>query len=91
MSGNAKLMIIGYGFGDEHINSLLVEASLERGLQVYILDPRGLGLFEPPPSAQIRMPNRFADLRITGVSTRTLDAVFRGDSLQLESLIRFAA
>jgi SIR2-like domain len=91
MSGNAKLMIIGYGFADQHINSLLIQASRERGLQIYLLDPRGLAIFEPAPSAQIRLPSPFAELRITGVSTRTLDAVFRGDSLQLESLMRFAA
>jgi hypothetical protein len=36
-----KLIIIGYGFGDEHINSLLADAvNLQRGLEIHIVSPK---------------------------------------------------
>lgn len=34
-----RLFIIGYGFGDEHINSVLSEAVREHRLKIYILSP----------------------------------------------------
>jgi len=90
MAGGTKLMVIGYSFHDDHINKAIVRASNEAGLQIYLVEPRGLGVFERYPSTAIRGPNELDDLRITGVSTRTFDAIFRGDSLQLQSLMRFA-
>lgn len=36
---NTKLLIIGYGFGDEHINSVLRKSILEKNLQLYIINP----------------------------------------------------
>lgn len=34
-----RLLVIGYGFGDEHINSVLSEAVREHRLKIYILSP----------------------------------------------------
>ncbi|MCO5382418.1 MAG: SIR2 family protein [Methanosarcina barkeri] len=34
-----RLLVIGYGFGDEHINSILSEAVREHKLKIYILSP----------------------------------------------------
>lgn len=34
-----RLLVIGYSFGDEHINSVLSEAVREHGLKIYILSP----------------------------------------------------
>lgn len=87
MAGNTKLMVIGYSFRDEHINGALLRASKEAGLQVYIVDPRGLDVLNEHPA---RAYNPLQALRVSGVSSRTLDAIFRGDSLQLQSLMRFA-
>lgn len=36
--GSHNLIVIGYGFGDEHINSVLAEA-VQIGLKIYILSP----------------------------------------------------
>ena len=83
-------MVIGYGFRDAHINEALIKASREANLQIYLVEPRGLDVFQRYPLTAIRGPNELDDLRITGVSTRTFDAIFRGDSLQLQSLMRFA-
>jgi hypothetical protein len=40
--GNKKLLIIGYGFGDEHINKLLVEAIQKHGLKIYIITTQSI-------------------------------------------------
>jgi hypothetical protein len=37
---NARLMIIGYSFGDEHINEIIAEAC-SKGLKLFIIDPNG--------------------------------------------------
>jgi len=90
MRGDQRLLVIGYSFRDAHVNEAIVRASREARLQAYIVDPRGLEVLERNRGAQIRGPNELDDLRIAGVSLRTMDAIFRGgDSLQLESLMRF--
>ncbi len=37
--GEAKLLIIGYSFSDQHVNLALLEAIKERGLKLYIISP----------------------------------------------------
>lgn len=37
---NRRLLIIGYGFRDEHINEILVEAIRKHGLKIYIISPQ---------------------------------------------------
>lgn len=38
--GNKKLLIIGYGFGDQHINKILVDGVEKHSLKVYIISTR---------------------------------------------------
>jgi hypothetical protein len=35
-AGDARLMVVGYGFGDEHINATIAEAIVKHGLKVFI-------------------------------------------------------
>jgi hypothetical protein len=42
-SGGARLLVIGYGFGDRHINKLLAQAVMQAGLRLYIVDVRQPG------------------------------------------------
>ena len=37
---DTRIMIIGYGFGDNHINNAL-NAAAARGLKAFIIDPNG--------------------------------------------------
>jgi len=37
--GDVKLVVIGYGFRDDHINSLLAKACEESGLKLFVLSP----------------------------------------------------
>jgi hypothetical protein len=41
--GNKKILIIGYGFNDQHVNQLLVTAVKEHGLKIYIISPEPMG------------------------------------------------
>ena len=88
-AGNSKLMVIGYGFGDPHINNELKEASERSDLNMYLVDPAGLQLFEPPANQAIGRMKKFPEFRWIGVSTRPFRDAFVGDRLQYESLVRF--
>jgi hypothetical protein len=46
---NRRLLIIGYGFGDEHINSVISNAVENYGLKIYIISP------EPPNKLKERL------------------------------------
>jgi hypothetical protein len=37
-AGNVRLLIVGYGFGDEHINAVIADAIENHGLRVFIWD-----------------------------------------------------
>jgi hypothetical protein len=38
--GDKKLLIMGYGFGDQHINHLLAEAVQRAGLRIFIISTK---------------------------------------------------
>lgn len=38
-AGSKKMLIIGYGFGDAHINAVLLKGVQEHGLSLYIINP----------------------------------------------------
>jgi hypothetical protein len=42
---NARLMVIGYSFGDAHINTAIREG-VERGLKLFIIHPRGIDVLD---------------------------------------------
>ena len=89
-AGNTRLMIIGYGFADEHVNTLIKDASLSYGLQTYLVNPAGLSVFDPPPHALIAPVNEtFNAMRLTGIMTRPFRDAFRVDELLFHSLWRF--
>lgn len=45
--GNKKIMIIGYGFQDQHINKIIWNGAKNHGLKVYIISPTPQQNFEP--------------------------------------------
>ncbi len=44
-AGNVKLLIIGYGFRDPHINKLLADACTNNGLKLFIVSPQNVEKF----------------------------------------------
>ena len=82
-----KLMVIGYGFRDDHINRVIVDAVYQHGVELYILDPKGKALSQVLSSsvhAGAAMAVHGYDLNdvfkegLAGVSTRPLLEIFSG-------------
>jgi hypothetical protein len=92
MRPDARLMVIGYGFADDHINRLLVESSQANpSLGVFHVHPDGRdavhrGARERVP---IYVPPSVASLPCIGESRRLLTTTFGGDTLEYEKLMRF--
>jgi hypothetical protein len=90
----ARLMIVGYGFSDEHINQILVESSAANpSLRFFHVHPDGRdaahrGLRERKP---IYQSAPVANLPCVGESRRPLTTTFGGDDLEFNKLMRFFA
>jgi hypothetical protein len=86
-----RLMTIGYGFGDQHINSEIVEsANADPAFGLFVVDPNGRRVFRPRPEGQIpagRLP--IEDVRYIGGSARPLRSTFTDDELERQKLMRF--
>jgi hypothetical protein len=82
---NTRLMIIGYGFGDVHINDSIVSGMLQ-GLEVFNINPSGieqlLTLFNSPASTKLQN-------QIIGASRRNLLEIFGNDTLEYSKILRF--
>lgn len=93
--GGTRLMVIGYGFRDTHINEVIMRAVNERGTQMFIIAPEGGDLarrVNPTHQAAIRVGT---DLEATfergliGASRRSLREIFGGDSIEFNKVMRF--
>jgi len=89
-----RLMIIGYGFADEHVNQLILDAwRANQSLGIYYIHPQGReairrGIHE---KALIQWTPPLADVPCIGESRRDLATTFGGDTLEYEKLMRFFA
>ena len=89
-AGDAKLMVVGYSFTDDHVNNVLEEASDRKGLKTYLVNPAGLAIFDPPPNALITSPSKvFKALKLSGILTRPFRDAFISDELAFNSFQRF--
>ncbi|MBI2768556.1 MAG: SIR2 family protein [Burkholderiales bacterium] len=79
MKSGTRLMVIGYSFGDDHINSVIREAG-QRGLQVFLVDPAGR---QAVPSSVLN------SVYLIGESLRPLTTTFGRDHLEWGKLARF--
>jgi hypothetical protein len=94
-SPNARLMVIGYGFGDQHINEL-IQSSKESGLKIFNINPDGAEQMRKQnrtrDSGQIPVPSELEPLfqdMIMGASRRNLKEIFGGDALEYSKVHRF--
>ena len=97
VAGNARLMAIGYGFRDEHINAAIARG-VERGLKLFIVAPEGAELARRlnPTRApgQITAPTPLEGLveeSLIGASRRGLREIFGHDDAEFAKLMRFFA
>jgi hypothetical protein len=87
-SSGARLMIIGYSFGDAHINQMIF-SGIDAGLKIFIIDPRGVDVIGSNHSLPLNpgFPIRNA---IIGASRRSLRNTLSGrDVVELNKINRF--
>ncbi|MGA8757316.1 MAG: SIR2 family protein [Stellaceae bacterium] len=85
--GATRLMVIGYGFNDPHINNALLEAA-PRGLTLFIIDPLGVDAADPTRNLPLRMPNPFMDI-IETASKRPLSDTFGANAVEHNRVMKF--
>jgi SIR2-like protein len=87
---NARLMIIGYSFRDEHINEIIHSAT-RTGLKLFIIDWNGLGVLDDAPKlpASVRKLSEDLQEHIIGGSRRPFPASISTDFVERSKIYRF--
>ncbi|MBV8356931.1 MAG: SIR2 family protein [Deltaproteobacteria bacterium] len=85
--GATRLMVIGYGFNDPHINNALLDAA-PKGLKIFIIDPLGVDAADPTRHLPLRMPNPFQDV-IESASKRPLSDTFGRNAVEHARVMKF--
>ncbi len=90
---DAHIMIIGYGFGDNHINLALEEAAKAKTLKAFIIDPAGADAPDPDRFKGPQIPNpgpkRHIQRALVGASRRPLSRIFGDDKIERDKVLRF--
>ena len=89
----SRLMVIGYSFGDPHMNDAIA-AAIDRGpLRLFIVDPSGVDVIaKRNRGSAVGIPDVLLQKltpRIIGASTRKLYSVFDTDRVEFSKLSRF--
>lgn len=91
----AKLMVIGYGFGDSHITDA-IEKGAERGLSMFLIDPLGSDLARERNRTRKQAvivdktrEERLFERCLVGCSRRSLREIFLGDMVEIGKVERF--
>jgi hypothetical protein len=86
---DTRLVVVGYSFGDEHINKMILEAAGHGSLKMFVVHPRGRGILVKQGAAQIPPPEPLRDdIPSLGESTRPPSSTFRDDELERDLLYR---
>jgi hypothetical protein len=87
----ARLMIIGYGFADRHINEVIAQAADRGTLTVFVVDPNsGVDLVFKPQEPPIPLWDKIP-ARVRGGSRRPLSSTFGQDRVEHNKLVAFLA
>jgi hypothetical protein len=90
---HTHLMVIGYGFGDPHINGA-IQTAATKGLRIFIVDTLGVDVIDKR-NTRAHIPEPVTDLmqalmpRIIGASRRPLNEVVNSDPAENEKVMRF--
>lgn len=91
----SKLMIIGYGFRDDHINASISKA-IALGLKIFIISPEGAGLARSLNNTRGRNAieakeplEEMFEAALIGASRRSLREIFGDDLAEYKKIIRF--
>ena len=92
---DARLMVIGYGFRDTHINEVIIRAVNEYGLKMFIIAPEGSDLarkvnsnYQTAPPAIRKLEESF-EHGLIGASRRSLGEIFGSDLIEFNKVMRF--
>lgn len=87
----ARLMIIGYGFRDDHVNEILAESAQKNpSLKVFFVHPEGRDAIHGGYARALpQWTPPLGYLSCIGESRRPLSATLAGDRLEFGKLIRF--
>lgn len=92
---DARLMVIGYGFRDSHINDVIMRAINDRGMKMFVIAPEGGDLARLANSTH-RAPIRVGtaleatfERGLMGASRRLLRDIFGGDTIEFNKVMRF--
>jgi hypothetical protein len=87
-----RLMVIGYSFGDYHINQAVAEAADRNTLSLFIIDRLGVDVLDKSRNAPIPGPDplftRLQPHVIGGLSRTVLD-IFGRDRVEHAKVMRF--
>lgn len=87
-----NLMIIGYSFGDDHINTVIREAVKKGNVNIFVIDPLGVDVMDKNRNALIHDADQLAkDLwpHLVGSSRRSLRDTFGNDHVEHAKIMRF--
>ena len=93
--GDARLMVIGYGFRDSHINDVIMRAINDRCMRMFVIAPEGGDLARvanPTHTAAIRVGTALEESFVRGLigaSRRPLRDIFGGDTIEFNKVMRF--
>jgi hypothetical protein len=92
---DTRLLIIGYGFRDEHINAALTQA-IDKGLKIFVIDQLGADVAAAtnslPKSAIGYKPTALEESLqkvLIGASRRPLSSTFASDEVERQKIERF--
>lgn len=89
---DTRLVVIGYGFRDNHINMAIERAADQGGLSLFVIDPAGADAPDPDYGrALVRAPGPHSRRQgaIRGASRRPLARIFGGDTIERDKVLRF--
>jgi hypothetical protein len=86
---DARLMIIGYGFKDMHINEM-IEVAAKAGTKLFLIDPEGTDVLNraPNPLHTLNLRDKI-QLNILGASRRPISDTLSRDTVERTKIIRF--
>lgn len=92
---NTRLMVIGYGFGDDHINTLLCKAAETGDIKTFIIDPLGFRTIGQHNSTRGLVGQKKTNVEealeptLIGASRRSLPSIFGDDNVEFEKVMKF--
>jgi hypothetical protein len=91
---NTRLMVIGYSFGDPHINHSIMSKATRGQMRLFVIDPLGLDVIDENRNAALYTPGTLLGSlqdHVIGASRRSLRDIFGGDRVEHAKVMRFFA